>query len=507
MKKSIIVKHFSSSHKDINTESECEEGPAPEITKSPTIRASKLCIEHEPVDKKRRLEKNMGDKSDSEIKKKQSEITENKTKYDEIVKEMLARDITINDVLKLDLPMDENVWFFEHFKILKSQDYGTEDNYKTRNLIYKRYKNLKNTNIKQLKKIKDESKIDDDAIQRILDSSHPESVKILLYKKYKRCYDNVENGNSDELFKVTEWIDTVLSIPTSIGKEELKNVDEILMRLWNELNKRISGRIKIKEEILEAMCTILLDPDNKGKVILFEGPPGVGKTALAVSIAEALVKPFDQISFGSIKDSSALTGHSPTYIASIPGLFVRILTKSGRLDTVVLLDELDKIPDTPEGRSITSVLLHALDRTQNHRFRDMHSPEITIDLSKMIFVGAANELQDIDPVLLDRMIPIKLHGYTIEEKVDIALQHMFPKIRKELNFRPDELLFKKQEMEYFIKNKTNDQPGVRDVEKQLYKICEKLALLKYAKGIPLSYKITNIKFPYIIDNCTINKLM
>jgi ATP-dependent Lon protease len=435
-------------------------------------------------------------------------FNEHKSKYDSVMKEISERNITMNDVFKLNLPMDEYVWFMEHLKISNKLEEYSEDKLRVKNMIYQKYINLKNVNIGMLNKIKIDSKVDDDIVLRILSSDHPDTVKAILYKKYKRCFDNAgSNGMSDEFFKMIEWVDNVLNLPTKINHTDKNDIHDKLIKLWRSLNNNISGLQHVKEKVMESMCSILLNPENKGKIIIFVGPPGVGKTAIALSISEALGKPFDQISFGSVKDSSVLTGHSSTYIGAVPGLFTKILLKSSRLDTVVLLDELDKIPDTSEGKSISSVLLHILDRTQNHRFRDMYMTEIIIDLSKMIFFAAANDLKNVDPVLLDRMAIIELNGYDLLEKTNIAIKHMFPRIRKELGFSETDLILDEQQMKYLIKNKTENQLGMREVERKIYQLCERLSLLKYAKEIPFSYKMTCVKFPHRIDENTINNLL
>jgi ATP-dependent Lon protease len=450
------------------------------------------------------------DFSDDEIKpvkiNKKNMCIDHKDKYEKVIKVMQEREITMKHIFDLDLPIDEYVWFMEHIKILKELPDSSEDKYRVKNTIYQKYINLKDVDFVKLNKIKIDSGVENDIVSKIINSDHPDYVKAILYKKYKRCYDT-QNGSSDEIFKIIEWIDNVLDLPTKIINTSVVTTHDKLIKLWKSLNNNISGLMHVKEKVMEAMCAKLLDPENKGKILTFVGPPGVGKTAIAISIAESLEMPFDQVSFGSVKDSSILTGHSSTYIGAVPGLFTKILLKSKRLDTLVLLDEIDKIPDTPEGKSISSVLLHVLDRTQNHRFRDMYMSEIVLDLSKMIFLSAANSLESIDPILIDRMTIVEITGYSLSEKVDIVNKHLFPRIRKELGFAETDLMITDREIEYLIVNKTENQNGMREIERKIYQLCERLSLLKYAKGITFSYNINNIKFPYKIDTNTINKLL
>jgi ATP-dependent Lon protease len=424
---------------------------------------------------------------------------------EKVKQEMMNRELDMQTIFELGLPMEENVWFAEHIRILKSQEDESEDRYRIKNMIYDRYKQLKNVDRHKLKKIRDDADVERDIVSKIVNSDHSDIVKSILYKKYTRAFEN-SNKSSDELFKVIEWIDNVLDLPTKVTIHSKVTIDEKLKKLWNSLNRNITGLIHVKEKIMETMCAKLLDPNNGGKILTLVGEPGVGKTAVALSIAESLDMPFDQISFGSIKDSSVLTGHSSTYIGAVPGLFASILLKSKRLDMVVLLDEIDKIPDTPEGKSISAVLLHVLDRTQNSRFRDMYMPEVPLDLSKIIFMLAANSLDDIDPVVRDRMTIIKIDGYSLSEKADIVETHMYPRISKELGFSVKDLVMTRSIIEYIIR-KTKEQAGMREVERAFYQLCERLSLLKHSKGINLSYKMGNIKFPLKVTTNIVVKLI
>lgn len=432
----------------------------------------------------------------------------NKDNYENVEKEILDRELTMNDIFKLELPVNENVWFMEHLRILKELQPNTLDRYRIKNMIYDKYIALKSVDRKKLAKIKSETDLSGNIVAKIINSSHPDEVKTILYKKYKRYYDNVSEGNSsDELFKIIEWIETVLDLPTKTGVPSSLSTDQKLTKLWLSLNKHITGLTHVKEKIMEAMSTKIQNPNGKGKILTFVGPPGVGKTAMADAIAEAMEMPFDHISFGSVKDSTVLTGHSSTYIGATSGMFTKVLLKSGRLDTVVLLDEIDKIPNTVEGVSIASVLYHVLDKTQNNRFKDMYMPEISIDLSKMIFLLSANSLENIDPLIRDRMTVVEINGYNVQEKIEISNNHIFPKVRAETGFTEKDITISKKELQHLIVNKTNGSPGMRDIEKKIEQLCERLALLKYTKNINFSYKCGSIKFPLVITTDIIDKLL
>ena len=436
---------------------------------------------------------------DDYIPKKKVKI-ENTKKYDKIKKEIDERDINMNNILKLDLDMDDNIWFFEYFKILDNIDEESEERFRIKKMIYDKYISLKNTDLKLLKKIQTELIIDNDLVQRILNSKQSNEIKSIMYKKYKRCTETT-NSNSDELFKIIDWINTILELPTNL---ENTNID--LNNLWKFLNKNVYGLMNVKEKVMETMCSKILNPECHGKILTLVGSPGVGKTAMAYSIAESMSLPFDQISFGSIKDSSVLTGHSSTYIGAMPSLFTKILLKSKQLNMVILLDEIDKIPDSVEGKSISSVLLHILDKTQNYRFRDMYMPEINLDLSKILFICAANSLDDIDHVLRDRMTIIEIEGYTTFDKVNIIKNHIFPRIKQELNINNSDIIITNKKIKYIIENKTKNESGMREIERKMYELVEKIMLLKLS-NIQFSFKLDDLKFPYKISIDTINNLL
>jgi ATP-dependent Lon protease len=392
-----------------------------------------------------------------------------KNKYDEIKKEMELRDININNILELNLSMDDYIWFIEYFKIVENCDKKSEELYKIKKMIYDKYISLKNTDCDLLKKIKNNSGLEDNIIQKIIHSNYSDDIKTLMYKKYKRCSDS---NNSDELFKIVDWIDIILDLPIQTHQVITNKKDNniILTTLWKKLNDSVFGLTHVKEKVMETMCSKILNSESNGKILTLVGPPGVGKTAMALSIAQSMNMPFDQISFGSIKDSSMLTGHASTYIGSSPGLFTKILLKSKRLDTVILLDEIDKIPNIDEGKSISSVLLHVLDKTQNSRFRDMYIPEIHLDLSNILFICAANSITDIEPILRDRMNIIEINGYDLYEKINIVKKHLFPKIKNDLNIPNSEIIIDDKEIKYLIEKKIINSFGMREIERKLYEL-------------------------------------
>ena len=422
------------------------------------------------------------------------------------------REITYEKILKADFQEDDTIWFIEHLDILENLEKYTEEYYKLKTVIYTKYKDLQKNQInKELyDKIKNIVSIDEDILNKIYNSKHTDYIKAILYKKYKSIQDL---DKSDEYFKIIDWIDTVLEIPNSIKvlkSDKEKDIGNMILKLKDTLNSKLYGLEKVKERILEFYCAMINNPFYKKKFIALVGPPGVGKTMLAQSIAESMNLPYEQISFGSIKDASVLTGHSSTYIGARPGIFVNILKKSKVLNPVVLLDEIDKITHSSEGMSINSVLLHVLDNSQNKRFQDMYMPEVHLDLSNMFFILALNNLDNVDPILKDRIHVINIEGYTLEEKIIIGKKFILPKVLDNLTFNKNEIIINDKCMMQIITKKCHHEFGVRELEKAISTICEKINFLKYTKNsldIKLSYNIANLSFPYEITEKNINDLL
>lgn len=434
-------------------------------------------------------------------------------KYENIEKmineEIYRRNITMEQVYELNLDIEDYIWFKNNINIKNNFENNTEEKINITNTIYNKYSRLKNINSKQMEKLKNEFIDEKLIISKILDSEHCDYVKSILYKKYKLFLEG-HDVCSEEYSKCIEWINTVLNLPTKSIEPSPIKISEIsnkLAKLNNFLSTKIYGLNKVKEKIMEALCCkILSNNDMSGKILTLVGPPGVGKTSVASTIAEAMNLPFEQISFGSIQDSKILTGHSSTYVGAVPGLFTKILVKAKRLDSLVLLDEIDKITNTQDS-NITSVLFHVLDKSQNHRFKDIYISEIPLDLSQIIFLCAANNIDHIDPILRDRMTIINLPGYTISDKVNISEIYLVPKFKKELRFDDNEVIICNKELEYLISKKTTMQPGMRDVERKLKELFDRLALLKHSKNIQYSFNIKNIKFPIKITEEIIDKIL
>jgi endopeptidase La len=261
-----------------------------------------------------------------------------------------------------------------------------------------------------------------------------------------------------------EWI---FSLP---WKEESKDLLD-LKKAAKLLDEDHYGLAKIKERILEYLAVRILAPEAKAPIICFVGPPGVGKTSFARSIARALDKKFARISLGGIHDEAEIRGHRRTYIGSMPGRFIEAIAHAKTKNPLLLLDEIDKVGSDFRGDP-ASALLEALDPEQNKAFHDNYI-DIPFDLSKVFFVATANTVSTIPAALLDRMEIIELSGYTEEEKVQIAKKYLIPRQRERNGLKTADLHFTDALLRKIIRSYTREA-GVRELERTIGALCRKV---------------------------------
>src|SRR5205085_6895435 len=244
------------------------------------------------------------------------------------------------------------------------------------------------------------------------------------------------------------------------------------------------GLEDIKERILESLAVVKLRPDSKSPILLFVGPPGVGKTSLGRSIARALGREFDRLSLGGMRDEAELRGHRRTYIGALPGRIIQALRRVGVNNPVMMLDEIDKLGNDYRGDP-SAALLEILDPQQNNTFRDNYL-DLPFDLSKVFFIATANQLGPIPIPLRDRMEIIQLAGYSDREKLNIAKQYLIPRQVKENGLSPEQLEITDDAVNLLTARYTREA-GVRQVERAIGNLARKVAL-RVAEG--LSEKVT-----------------
>ena len=323
----------------------------------------------------------------------------------------------------------------------------------------------------------DDSKEEDEYREKILAKCLPQDLETKCLKEVDRL--SKMPSSSAEYTVITGYLDQVLALPWTEETEDTESLEECS----KVLEADHYGLEKIKERITEYLAVLKLTGTMKAPILCFVGPPGVGKTSIAQSIARALNRKFVRMSLGGVKDEAEIRGHRRTYIGAMPGRILYGLKNAGTINPVFLLDEIDKITSDMHGDP-SSALLEVLDPEQNTSFRDRYL-EAPYDLSKVLFITTANTLDTIPGPLRDRMEIIELSGYTMEEKTEIARRYLVPKQLAANGLTDNNASFTTEGIRTAIEGYTREA-GVRTLERTVGSLCRKIAV-KYAadKSLPL----------------------
>ena len=424
-------------------------------------------------------------------------------------------------------------------KIKKKDNEGLKKSFKKKeNSLKKKYLKLFKKYIKNKKNIKyfdekytnnEKEKIineieilnnnnnDSPKLFELIHSNIPIKNKSIIYKKINVL--SLLSPDNSEYYKLNKWVDSVMSIPfekynylpISIkdGKEKCK---EYINQCKQILDDTVYGMNHSKVQFMQLISQWILNPNSVGSSIALKGPMGTGKTTLLKNgISKLLNREFALIPLGGANDGSYLEGHSYTYEGSTYGKIVDILINCKSNNPIIYFDELDKVSDSSKGEEIIGILTHLTDITQNTEFQDKYFSEITIDMSKCLFIFSYNDEDKVNKILKDRMYVIETEGYSVTDKINITRKFIIPNIENKLN-QYNNIIFSDEILKYIIQKKTVNEQGVRSLKRSLEIIFNKINLYsllgdnmslfneKIIKNIKLPIELTNDIIDILIPN-------
>lgn len=328
---------------------------------------------------------------------------------------------------------------------------------------------------------------------KILKMDIPVPVKFEIFEKLESLDRNSMSGHDDN--KTRDWINQVLKIPFGkfCEKPKIENLDNFLSEFKQNLDNAIYGQTKVKETLIEIITKWLLSSSKKGHCIAIEGPPGVGKTSLVRDgLSKALKRPFCSFSLAGASDENYLSGFSFTYEGATCGRFAKMVMETGCMNPIIFLDELDKV-DTHKSLAVFNKLIEVTDFSQNSEIEDYYfGNNIKFDLSQCIFIFSLNDINNVDPILKDRLEVIRVEGFEKEDKLKIAKQYLIP---NELRNYDIKINFTDENIKYII-SKISNEKGVRNLKRSVEILMRKINVLRYFNNEQISYYMKDFK---IID--------
>jgi ATP-dependent Lon protease len=315
--------------------------------------------------------------------------------------------------------------------------------------------------------------------------------------------------SSGEFLKMKNWIESLCKLPIGIYKslpvsknDPIIKITEFMEKTRNKFDELVYGHQHSKDQIIQLLAKLISNPIANGICIGIEGKMGVGKTTLALALCDALDLPYGFISLAGINGESFFNGFSVTYEGSRQGRIADLLTNSQCMNPILYFDELDKISTSTHGEEVANFLIHLTDFTQNSKYQDKYFGDIDLDMSKCIFIFSYNHIENVNPILRDRMITIHAKSYTASEKIKLAKDYILPKIYKEYGFQKNDLIFNDDIIAYII-NKVNDEDGARNMKRGFEEV---IGTINYNKllGIVNEFPLT-ITTKIIDDYLIINK--
>jgi len=307
---------------------------------------------------------------------------------------------------------------------------------------------------------------------RILKSGMSFENKVIAYNKLE-VMESYRDNDASEYAKHKTWLDLLLSVPFGIYNNSNVTIDSLPQEInshikfvRNTLDNKLSFLEKPKDQIINIVTGMMRNTDASINAIGLYGKKGVGKTSIAQCIAESLSRPFKMISLGGESDANSLTGHGFTYVGSGPGSIINSLINTKSMGSVLLIDEIDKISETQQGKEIIGTLIHLIDSTTNNKYNhDKYFSGIEFDLSKVLFVFTYNDPTKIDKILADRLFKIKIDDYIFKEKLEITNKHIIPTIFNKFKFNNSDISFTEEAITHLVQ--CNNSDGMRDIKTKI----------------------------------------
>ena len=372
--------------------------------------------------------------------------------------------------------------------------------------------------IEKLTAIKKLTTVDTPYLIHLVNIDIPDTYKACALRKIN-ALRGMEHDNS-EYYKVKSWVDAFIKLPfNKYNNLEVTFADGInechsfMKYAKNTLDSVVYGLQDAKMQIMQLIGLWLVNPNAVGSAIAIKGPMGTGKTTLIKDgISKILNRPFALVALGGCGDSGFLDGYAYTFEGSKYGKIIDILIQSGCMNPVILFDELDKISDTPKGEEIAGVLTHLTDTTQNTDFSDKYLSEISLDMSRALYIFSYNDESKVNTILKDRMYKIETKGYTTKDKLIIFKNYLLSKIQEQTKFSPQDIVFTDEIIEYIITDFTEQEAGVRNLKRCIEIIYTKLNLYRLMKSdenlFQSSLKLDQkVEFPFHLKRNIIDKLL